>query len=369
MSFRGWAGHDLSIDVRPARLHQLESHVDGLLGRALGPAFRFVDSYAGLGLGWRMSGMKIRSAFGIAGLALVIAAGVVTPFPASRAAPRPLARAPTRPARQRIAFSCTRNRNTDIYERSADGGIVRRLTTDKHMDGEPSWSPSRRALAFVSYRRDGNPDIWKMRANGSSVRDLTPRHGSQTNPSWSPDGTQIVYASAGVSRGGLWIMDANGANKHFVPHAAGGFDPSWSPDGRRIVFVTAASGFDLFTIAPDGSSRRQITDNPSLTEDSAPVWSPRGSWIAFTQISGTRMKATRSLATRSLDLYIIRPSGSHSRKVLDDRAYDSSPDWSPNANRLVYEQDGKRDGLKILRLDTGRSHWFLRSPCYSPNWS
>ena len=68
----------------------------------------------------------------------------------------------------RIAFASDRDDPTggklEIYSANADGSDVRRLTTSPGDDSDPSWSSTGR-IAFTS-TRDGNSEIYSMNADG-----------------------------------------------------------------------------------------------------------------------------------------------------------------------------------------------------------
>jgi len=55
--------------------------------------------------------------------------------------------------------------------------------------------------------------------------------------------------------------------------------PAWSPRGDQIAFTAKRDGdadYDIFTIRPDGSDMRRLTNAPG--NDSHPSWSPRLSY-------------------------------------------------------------------------------------------
>ena len=76
------------------------------------------------------------------------------------------------PDGRRIAFSSTRDGNSEVYVMTADGKNQRRLTRDPASDGSPSWSPDGRRIAFLRWH-NGMADVHVMRADGTHVRRLT----------------------------------------------------------------------------------------------------------------------------------------------------------------------------------------------------
>ena len=109
--------------------------------------------------------------------------------------------------RPKIAFSSTRDGNSEIYVMDIDGRNHVRLTYDPGMDEDPSWSPDGERIAFVS-RRSGVRQIYVMDSDGQNLVRLT-EESVNSEPTWSPDGKKIACTR---SKGGfqLWVMDADG---------------------------------------------------------------------------------------------------------------------------------------------------------------
>ncbi len=85
-------------------------------------------------------------------------------------------------------------------------------------------------------------------------------------PAWSPNAERIAY----VTRGDLWVADADGS--HRARLVAQADQPAWGPNGRRLAFVR--DGW-VWTIRADGLDERK------LARGAHPDWSPDGTRIAF----------------------------------------------------------------------------------------
>jgi hypothetical protein len=85
-------------------------------------------------------------------------------------------------------------------------------------------------------------------------------------PAWSPTAERIAY----VTRGNLWVADADGTHRGKLTIDAD--QPAWSPNGRRLAFTR--DGF-VWTVRVDGLDERR------LAPGSHPAWSPDGKRLAF----------------------------------------------------------------------------------------
>jgi Tol biopolymer transport system component len=209
----------------------------------------------------------------------------------------------------RIAFVSDRDGSRAIYVATADGIQVQRLTPGEH----PAWSPDGSRIAFSQGYR-----VHMINADGSGLRALT----NGIRPTWSPDGTRLAY----YNNGSIFLMNTDGTG---VIRLIDGEMPAWSPAGQLIAFVrTSTDEFEpwlLYVINPDGGEPREIT-----FIDSNPVWSPDGSWIAFTY--------NRTVS-------IVDADGSGRRQIAE--GFDA--DWSPDGRSLIFEKfSGPPDGTNPI---------------------
>jgi Tol biopolymer transport system component len=155
----------------------------------------------------------------------------------------------------------------------------------------------------IVYVRDGVI----YRSNGTGEVALTEDE-VNARPRFSPDGTKLAY----LHNGTVWVMGANGEDKHQVSdRIAGG--PTWSPDGQWIAYSaqSCVGGPGVFRVGTQGGTPSQplfpagcrdqaapevgfmmgmpveesaapaATLAERLRTDDAVAWSPDGSQIAF----------------------------------------------------------------------------------------
>ena len=217
--------------------------------------------------------------------------------------------------------------------------------------------------------------------------------------SWSADFTKITF-SRGLW-GGLWTMDANGANEtqvlampmvrssvfspdgKYIAFIANVPDPqvhilelatsqvkqvtkltglglriSWSVDGKKLLFTKEDAGIgNLFTIAPDGTGLKQITRCVKVYCNDG-QFSPDGTQIAF--VYGGR------IAT-------IAANGANLKPVTSPNDPQPHwPSWSPKGSQLAYERQlGTQHDIWVVDLGSGVTTSIVTSRVddTTPSWS
>ena len=175
------------------------------------------------------------------------------------------------------------------------------LTSDPGYEGEPTFSPDGRNLAYVS-DRTGSFEIFLRQVSGGPDVNLTQNAANDVQPAFSPDGKDIAFVSdrsglplrypspdSEILGGEIYVMPALGGMPRRV---TAGNCPSWSPDGKKIVFVfgpwferklywVEASGGDPHPIPVTLDSAVKAGRPGSTLDMYHPAYAPDARWIAF----------------------------------------------------------------------------------------
>ena len=144
--------------------------------------------------------------------------------------------------------------------------------------------------------------------------------------------------------------------------------PSFSPDGNQVAYQwngEKQDNWDVYVQQVRGEGRLQLTTDPA--EDSSPVWSPDGRYIAF----------LRSHLPLRTELLLISPLGGVERRLSEGRLWLPTSDpgtrflaWSPDSKwlavpaTLVGDPEG---GLYLLSIESGEKRR-LTSPGQRGEW-
>jgi TolB protein len=138
------------------------------------------------------------------------------------------------PDGKRIAFTRGSSQGDpgDIYLWTLAAHLIVRLTHSPAFDHQVAWAPGGHRLVF---ERDlaGRSAIFTVMADGSDLRRLTSGRHFDVGPTYSPNGKEIVLGSdRGTTLDDLWVMGSDGGNLHRLLHMkfSEAF-PDWQPAG------------------------------------------------------------------------------------------------------------------------------------------
>ena len=261
----------------------------------------------------------------------------------------------------KIAFLSNRNygigtsdESHAIYVMNADGSDVRRVVIDlsgikeSPEIGSFEWSPDGAKFVFDAGSHlvvDGKPttNIFTATVDGGGLVRLTnDTEVMNGSANWSPDGNQITFASNLGGAGKIYVINADGSNKHSI---AAGTYPSWSPDGAKILFVGQGQFGScenyicdqLYVVNPNGGQLTQLTHYAASYV--SPKYSPDGAKIVCQRNLITYYVINDSLFGGSVfndrghAIFVMNADGSNqiniSNRPDSSSAYDVQADWQP----------------------------------------
>jgi dipeptidyl aminopeptidase/acylaminoacyl peptidase len=272
-----------------------------------------------------------------------------TVAPAEQAGAADLALVATGP---HILFSSFRSGGHDLFKMDPLGSSVARLTSFGYYASEPAWSYDNKRVAMIRPRRDGanveHSDIYLMNADGTN------KHWARSQPSgfdirypsWSRDGVHLAVAVFFGGKPYLATIDVTNGNMAFVlfnGKVIQGNYPSYEPAGKRILYVDA-TGKLIELIDPVGNTAYWMVQSQNLV--SSPRFSPDGTRIAFAKLVGL-----------NIDVYVQELwGGGVLRRLTTDPAADGAPTWSPDGSRIAFQSDrtGKSQ-IFVMDAATGGS--------------
>jgi TolB protein len=124
-----------------------------------------------------------------------------------------------------IAYNTAVGASQQVFLVNADGTNRHQALTTSGSVIDTVWRPSSRIL-FGMLQESKNYELYSFDpTNAASLKRLTTIRGGDDEPSWSPDGTRISWTSGS---GGIWIMNADGSNIN-GPVIPNGRQGSWGP--------------------------------------------------------------------------------------------------------------------------------------------
>jgi len=162
--------------------------------------------------------------------------------------------------------------NLDINILDLRTRALKRLTTNRAIDTEGTWSPDGQHIYFTS-DRGGSPQIYRVSVEGGAPQRVTYEGSYNARPRLSPNGDRLAMVT--LDRGNYRIAVQDLDDGDFLILSTGRQDesPSFAPNSDSLIYATR-QGRDgvLEMVSADGLVRQRLgSGNGDIRE---PVWSP-----------------------------------------------------------------------------------------------
>ena len=229
-----------------------------------------------------------------------------------------------------------------------DGSDPTRLTRRSRNAFGASWAPDGSRFVYSQVDGEGNVDLFLRNADGSNrIRVTNSKRRDEFQAAFGPDGNQVVYQGCAFQCD-LFTKDLTTGTRTRVTHTrADEIAPDWSVDDV-IVYERSPrrrGDIEIFTIHPDGTTRRRLTDNRRLQDVSA-SWSPDGSRIVY----------SRCGFEAGCDLFTMNPNGFGRTRITRTRADEFGAHFSPDGRFLVMTRSRGEGRGDLFRLRANGRH-------------
>jgi len=158
----------------------------------------------------------------------------------------------------------------------------RQLTFGDYDEHSLCWSPDGREIAFISNRTgmddfNMHTDLWVASVETGEIRRITSTKGAEYNPTWSPKGDKIAYTArtrANTSNEStpedahVWVVNADGTEPtDLIPKLDRTCTaPHWTADGRKILFTAPDQGRTMiYSVSPEGEVAQLTTGSRTIS--------------------------------------------------------------------------------------------------------
>ena len=305
---------------------------------------------------------------------------------------------------------------SQLYVINPDGSGQERLTDEPGGVLNYAISPDGTQIVYSAPNKAGSVDLWQINDAGRKrKRLLVCPEATCTQPEWAPDGRRLIYErrengvpedpqlwwldthtgetiavfadeqqlglGARISPNGRYlsyispvdqeihVYDMETGEGIIIPSQTG--EPGiWSPDSKTLVvreiqFQGEQFSIHLLSTDLESAELTNISGVELETNDSLPVFSPDGEWLAFGR--------KKPRAPMGKQLWLMHPDGSEAVGLTENAdMYYSNPAWSPDGAQIVVQgnflaESEASPALWLVDMESGTLEEIV-SPGMQPAW-
>ena len=255
--------------------------------------------------------------------------------------------------------------NFRLEKADYDGQRAQVLLESSEPIMSPSWSPTGRDVAYVSFETD-LPRIYIQNIATGDRQQITNYPNLNSSPEFSPDGTKLAMVLSKDGSPDIYVQDLT-TNQliRVTDHPLIDTEPSWTADSRSIVFMSERSGQpQIYQIELGASSFEVERLTYGCFQCLNGMFLPDGVNLVHVRRE-TRQDPNYQIAVFNIETLRVIP--------LTNTSLDESPSIAPNGSMIMYATkfNGRGvldavsiDGMVKFRLPSTQGD--VREPAWSP---
>jgi TolB protein len=162
--------------------------------------------------------------------------------------------------------------NLDIHVLDLRTRDLKRLTTNRSIDTEGSWSPDGETVYFTS-DRGGTPQVYRVGIDGGTPERVTFEGSYNARPRLSPDGGRLAMVTLDRGNYRIAILDLDDRDLLVVSTGNQDESPSFAPNSDSLIYATRQGRNGVLEmVSADGLVRQRLGSGRGDIRE--PVWSP-----------------------------------------------------------------------------------------------
>ena len=155
--------------------------------------------------------------------------------------------------------------NLDINVLDLASRELTRITTNRAIDTEGSWSPDGRTIYFTS-DRSGGPQIYRVSATGGTAERVTFEGSYNARPRLSPDGSKLAMVHLDRGNYRIAVMDMERNDLLVLSTGRQDESPSFAPNSDTLIYATRQNRDGVLeTVTADGLVRQKLAATSRAT--------------------------------------------------------------------------------------------------------
>ncbi len=251
------------------------------------------------------------------------------------------------PDGSKIAYVNSKDKTTNIMEKSATTGGPSTQRTFRNSVTDFSWSPDGKKFCFSEYRNNISGIYLVNSEQGSVVRQISTTSANDYAPTMTKDGKTIYFhRREGVDAYSLWSFDVD---KNLFSNYSRGMTPCVVPENPNIIYCarfTTNKESEIWKLNLEGGTEEILLSKPGKSF-TTPKISPDGKWILCTGSSTTAKNK------QNTDIFVIGTDGTLFTQLTYHPGNDLSAVWSPDGRSIYFvSQRGSTKGdYNVWKMD------------------